>query len=78
MLPAMQIHHKVNQCTFEACSKAFIEYESGAGNLGRSFKVQDIQLLRKLPVGFGRESELTRLSPAADLDIFLFRFAYRH
>ena len=59
-------------------AEALVEMEAGAGDLGGRFRIQNIQSLADVPVGFRLKREFFWLSPAADLHIVAVIVAYRH
>src|SRR5690349_11113061 len=71
----MRVEHEVRQGAFQPSAEIPVDREARHCNLGGAGGVEDAERFPQLPMGLGRERELARLAPAADLHVVEFRLA---
>ena len=57
VLAGVEVEHEVGEGALEACSRAEVDDEAGAGDFGGAVEVEDVEGLAELPVGLGGEVE---------------------
>ncbi|MNM92620.1 hypothetical protein D3C81_1049580 [compost metagenome] len=78
MFVAVQVHHKVNERTFEASPQPFIKSKPRTGHLRCGFKIKNSEVRCNIPMRFRSKLKVPRLTPTANFDIIFFRSAYRY
>ena len=78
MLFGMQIQHKLRQCAVHASNLPFHYHKAGTGQLNCGCKVQARVHFTQRHVVTNFEVKLTRGTPAADFNVVIFIFTYRH
>ena len=78
MLSGMQIQIEVDDAALQTGTQAFIHRKAGAGNLMAPFKIQNIQLFAKIPVGQRFKIKLAGFAPATYFRVVRVTFAHRN
>ena len=78
MLFGMQIQHKLRQCAVHASNLPFHYHEARAGELNGGGKIQPPVHFTQRHVVTNFKVKLTRGTPAADFNVVIFVFTYRH
>jgi len=82
MLGGMQVEHEADQCALAPGPHAFIKSKAGSRDLGSPVKIDDVQILGQVPVGFRLEGKYRGFAalgrPPPDLYIAVFVFTIRH
>src|SRR5713101_2967010 len=78
VLARVDIEEKIREGALEACSPAFVNRETGAGDFGRSLKIQNSSAFADFPVRPGLKIKFRRRAPTANFDIFCRTLPNRH
>ncbi len=69
MFGSVKVQHEIQQSPFQPGPQALIKSEPGSRDFCSPVEVQNIQRLANLPMRFGGEGEVRKLSPFAELRI---------
>ena len=78
VLLRMQVEHEVDDRSLQACSQSLVDRESGAGDLGGSLEIEDVQILSDIPVGLLFKIKYTRFAPFPEFHVVAVVEAFLH